>query len=148
MMEDMNQGKVELRNEKGNICFFSEYIQDKGWIYSCWTGEISDEIVKKGGLINLQMIERFKTCYILNDNRHLTGSWSESNDWIENEYIPQAIALGLKYIAHVFSPKFITKFSAVDLGTRDLPLVFKTFDSISEAEFWLQKMKDSDEVNG
>jgi len=46
---------------------------------------------------------------------------------------------GLKYVAHVFSPKFITKFSAVDLGVRDLPVIFETFDNMQDAQEWLRE---------
>lgn len=140
-MSDVSEGRVELRDKDGEICFYSEYNSREGWIYNCWIGVISDEIVRKGGEINLGQIERFKTTCILNDNRQLTGNWSESNDWIENEYMPRAIKLGLKYIAHVFSAKFITKFSAVDLSTRDLPLIFNTFDNTYDAENWLRNKR-------
>ena len=59
------------------------------------------------------------------------------------EYIHQGASKeGLKYVAHVFSPKFITKFSAVDLEVRDLPVSFETFDNIENAQDWLrQKIK-------
>lgn len=140
----MSGGRIELKDENGNICFYTEFDEKENWIYNCWIGIITDSIVRKGANINLLQIEKYNCRYILNDNRQLAGNWSESNDWIENEYMPKAIALGLKYIAHVFSPKFITKFSAVDLSTRDLPLIFKTFDSLSAAEDWLHEMKKSD----
>jgi len=140
----MDEGRIELKDENGEICFYTEFIENESWIYNCWIGKISDDVIKKGASINLQQIEKYDCKYILNDNRDLAGNWSESNDWIENEFMPKAIALGLKFIAHVFSPKFITKFSAVDLSSRDLPLIFKTFDNLTTAEDWLRKMKESD----
>ena len=140
----MSPERMELQDKNGDLCFYCEYNKKEEWIYNCWIGTISDNIVKKGGGINLELIEKFGCKYILNDNRLLIGNWSDSNDWIENEYIPNAISLGLRYIAHVFSPKFITKFSAVDLSSRDLPLTFKTFDNISSAQSWLREMRESD----
>ena len=132
----------ELKDENGNIFFFNRYIKSEGWIYSCWSGSVSDEQVKLGAAKNLPLIKEHKCGFILNDNRELSGNWSASNDWIEEEFLPQAADAGLKYIAHVFSPKFITKFSAVDLGVRDLPVISKTFNNLEKAQEWLrEKMK-------
>jgi hypothetical protein len=139
----MNVGRVELTDTEGGICFFSEFNEEEGWVYNCWMGSISDEIVQNGAMISFDLIKKYDSHSILNDNRQLSGNWSGSNDWIENEYMPSAVAVGLKYIAHVFSPKFITKFSAVDLGTRDLPLIFRNFVDFEEAQQWLRERKIS-----
>jgi len=142
----MSVGRVELTDKEGNVCFFSEFSEEEGWVYNCWMGSISDEIVQKGAMLSLDLIRKYNSHFILNDNRQLSGNWSGSNDWIENEYMPSAVAVGLKYIAHVFSPKFITKFSAVDLGTRDLPVIFQNFVDFDEAQKWLrEKIKSPDD---
>ena len=135
--------RKELFDEDGNLYFYCEYNDEEDWIYNCWIGSISDDRVKLGGEMILEEIEKRNTKQILNDNRKLSGNWSESNDWLENEYLPRAAKLGMKYIAHVFSPNFITKFSAVDLSTRDLPIIFEAFGDIAEAENWLRSQKEN-----
>ena len=52
------------------------------------------------------------------------------------------VANGLKYMAHVHSSKFITRFSAVDLGTRVKDFEFKLFEQLSEAEQWLHSVSN------
>jgi hypothetical protein len=45
--------------------------------------------------------------------------------------------LGLHYFAHILSPKFIARFSGVDLGLRVKPIEFQAFKSRDKAEKWL-----------
>ena len=141
----MASDRKELHDSNNNPCFFCDYIEEEGWVYSCWIGEISDDLVREGANLTLDLISETGSKCVVNDNRQLTGNWSESNDWLENEYLPNAAKVGMEFIAHVFSPKFITKFSAVDLSTRDLPIIFRTFVDIGEAEDWMRSQIKSDQ---
>ena len=67
----------------------------------------------------------------------LTSNFLEINEWIEANVVPVAVQSGLRYMAHVLSPKFITRFSGIDLGLRMKPVEFHAFKERKKAEKWL-----------
>lgn len=130
--------KQVLKDINGNN-FYSIEMKDEGWLFSSWHGKISEEKVKAGGEKSLEVIQETGCPYLINDNTHLEGSWLESNDWLEQVLIPKLYEAGLRYVAHIYSSDFITKFSAVDLETRIQSIHFKLFSGIKEAEEWIQE---------
>ena len=66
--------KKELFDENGNLYFYCEYVEGEDWIYNCWIGTISDDRVKEGGEIVLDLIAQTHSRQILNDNRQLSGN--------------------------------------------------------------------------
>ncbi len=131
-----------LYDDDKNKYFIIE-LRPEGWIYIRWIGEISDEKVRNGGKMAIIHTERSGCKYLINDNRELEGNWLTSIDWIENEMVPGLVKAGNKFIAHVLSPEFITKFSAIELEARLGKQSFKIFYKLDEAEKWIRsKMKD------
>jgi hypothetical protein len=108
-----------------------------GWIYINWVGDVSLGDVKRGSEAFLDLLAISKAKKLLNDNSLLTSNFLEINDWIEKNIIPKAVDLGLHYFAHILSPKFVSRFSGVDLGLRVKPIEFQAFKSREKAEKWL-----------
>ena len=126
----------ELKDGKGEV-YLTIDGSDEGFLTVSWKGKISLDNLKDGAKAVKESVSAAKVCGILNDNRELSGNWIAANDWIETTFIPELYAAGLRFIAHIFSPHFITKFSSIDLETRKLPIEFKTFSDPEKAEFWL-----------
>ncbi|MFT6827086.1 MAG: hypothetical protein ACI9Z3_001725 [Roseivirga sp.] len=129
--------KQIIRDSKDRIFYEAEIDQKNGWIYINWIGDISLDDVKRGSEAFLDLLSISKSQKLLNDNSLLTSNFLEINEWIEENIIPNAVAQGLKYFAHVLSPKFITRFSGVDLGLRVKPIEFQAFKNRDKAEKWL-----------
>lgn len=125
-----------FKDKAGNTYLVIEESKE-GYLYVSWEGKSKDDNVRNGADHILNALDKAKVSGILNDNRELQGNWSGLNDWIESDFIPKLFAKGLRYIAHIFSPHFITKFSSIDLETRNLMVEFKTFNDEDSAYGWL-----------
>lgn len=133
--------KQIIRNAQDEIFYEANLDQDNGWIYVNWIGDVELEDVKRGTRAYLDLLAISGCRKLLNDNSLLTSNFLEINEWIEAKILPLAVQSGLRYMAHVLSPKFIARFSGVDLGLRIKPVEFQAFKDMGQAEKWL-KSKD------
>lgn len=129
--------KQIIKDSKDRIFYEAEIDQEKGWVYINWIGDISLDDVKRGSEAFLDLLAISQSRKLLNDNSLLTSNFLEINEWIEKNIIPKAVSLGLRYFAHILSPKFIARFSGVDLGLRVKPIEFQAFKNKEKAIKWL-----------
>lgn len=134
--------KHELKDQGGNVFLTLEYLKDKDMFYAAWFGSyLSVEQVKQGALLYLDEMDRYPTPKLLNDNRQLEGVWDEANEWLAVEWMPVAIAKGLKKFAHIYSPDLYARLSAEFMqdNSRQFPEGFdlRLFDNQEDAEKWL-----------
>jgi len=127
----------EILTDAGKT-FYTIELNPEGWLHARWIGEITDKKVQEGGKLIILFTKKTGCQYLVNDNRELEGSWLSAIDWIEQELMPDLIKAGNMYIAHILSPDFITKFSAVELNERLKKDHFKLFTSLDEAETWIK----------
>jgi two-component system CheB/CheR fusion protein len=128
--------KTDVFYRDGNITI--QYNEPKGRLDVNWTGFQDFGSVKKGGLMTLELLEKNKCSKLLNDNRHVMGTWSEASDWAGNEWLPMLECAGLKYFAWVFSASAFSQLSAkksVDVMQGNV--VVKFFTDIDLALEWL-----------
>lgn len=130
--------KQIIRNVKDEVFYEANLDQENGWIYINWIGDIDLEDVKKGTHAYLDLLAISGCNKLLNDNTELTSNFLEINEWIEENVVPRAVNSGLRYMAHILSPKFITRFSGIDLGLRMKPVDFHSFKKVSKAKKWLE----------
>lgn len=79
---------------------------------------------------------------MLNDNRGVLGSWKQANEWIEKEWMPQALAAGLRYHAHMVAPGVFGQASAEDMHLRvGDSFQMRLFEEPEEAQAWLRQMQ-------
>ncbi|MFP4088972.1 MAG: hypothetical protein ACLFUB_12975 [Cyclobacteriaceae bacterium] len=74
----------------------------------------------------------------MNDNSQLSGSWDEANDWIAQNWMPRALAAGLKKFAHITSLDVFGALSAEELLTKAGDFEMRIFSDRKEAEAWLK----------
>ena len=109
------------------------------WLRATWRGYITAGEAQHGASRYLEHVASVRCAYLLNDNTELRGPWFDSVAWLEQAWLPHAVHLGLRYIAHVVQAD-----TQVDILTLTLPqqvvgqLELQLFYQVSEAEEWLR----------
>lgn len=132
---------MEIITTKEGVKFLEiSHEEEKGWIRCTWYGNVSIDDISKGSARYAELLKRTRCPKLLNDNRLFEANWVAFNDILENGRMKKSADNGLRYMAHVNASRFITRFSAVDLGTRVKGFEFKIFEQLSAAEDWLQQV--------
>jgi PAS domain S-box-containing protein len=108
-----------------------------------WKGFQNLETVQRGGTIMLKMLAENKCSKVVNDNRHVLGTWSEAVDWAGIEWFPMMEKAGLKYFAWIYSLSAFSQLSAkksVDIAVGNITAQF--FTDIALAEEWINSQPD------
>jgi hypothetical protein len=113
--------------------------QTEGWLCATWSGYIATDDAMSGALNYLAQVGPLHSLYLLNDNTRLRGPWFDSVEWLERVWLPEAIQLGLRYIAHVVQAD-----THSDILTLNCPipitdvLELQLFDDVASAQEWLR----------
>jgi hypothetical protein len=112
--------------------------QTNGWLRAVWSGYITSDDAMSGAMNYLAQVGPFHTLYLLNDNTGLRGPWFDSIEWLNRVWLPQAVQLGLRYIAHVVQAD--THNDILTL-TCSVPIIdvleLQLFDDVASAQEWL-----------
>lgn len=126
----------------GTTFLTTEFDQQNNWIYNDWQGLLTLEAIQEGSHGILHLLKQTHCPYMLTDNRRLLGSWKHGNDWLEQVWIPQALAAGMTYYAHVKAPGVFGQASVEDMHLRvGSHLHLQLFDEMQEATDWLHEMQ-------
>lgn len=130
-----------LINSLGISYLETRYEKEQKWVNNNWIGYVMVEEVKAGADACLDLVKENGCSKLLNDNTNLTGPWDQANEWIATNWMPRALALGLKQFAHVVSEDVFGAISAEDMQTRvnEFDFEMRIFSSKSEAEQWLHQ---------
>lgn len=144
LASEMDKGSIEiLKTKEGERYLEIRYEPDYGWIRCTWFGNVPIEYITEGVRQYQSLLKKTHCAKLLNDNSHFESNWIPLNDWLEEkEGMTESAKNGLKYMAHVNSSRFITRFSAADLGTRVRDFEFKIFEDLKDAEDWLHTVPD------
>jgi hypothetical protein len=127
-----------LLDTDGSRCALT-YDTDNEWLRATWRGFVDPAEAMRGAQQYLDHAPGFRCPYLLNDNRDLRGAWFDSVEWLEAVWLPRALQLGLRYVAHVVQADTRT-----DILTLTCPqhlvaqLELQLFDHVSHAESWLR----------
>ena len=131
--------KKEVTNSFDKVYLTIEFDAANNWIYNSWIGVLPTEKVIQGCQATLEFLRENPSANMLNDNRKVVGSWSAANDWIAQNWMPQALAMGLKRFAHIVSPGIFGQASAAEMVTRvGTQFEMRLFQDIALAEAWLR----------
>ena len=127
---------VQLTHQDGDpyvtIIYHTNYIEAK------WAGHITADDVVTAAQVYLALLEKTPLPKLLNDKTDAAGDWSEANDWLEFEWMPQATRSGLRCLAHIYSSNMFSRLSARDLYQRLTTSVStQNFSDRESAEAWL-----------
>ncbi len=122
----------------GSNCTLRYEAQNR-WLRATWRGFIDAAEARRGAVSYLANAGGLHCPYLLNDNAALQGPWFDSARWLETVWLPHALALGLRYVAHVVQAD-----THADILTLTLPphlagaLELQIFDDAPTAEAWLR----------
>jgi hypothetical protein len=132
-----------LTNSFGQPYLTIRHDRDNGWIYNEWRGVLSVDSVVQGATAVLDVMRESRCVYLLNDNLAVVGSWNQANDWIAREWMPQALALGLRRFAHVMAPGTFVQVSAEEMRKRaGEQFVMELFERVEDAQLWLREAQE------
>ncbi|RYD69474.1 MAG: hypothetical protein EOP53_27100 [Sphingobacteriales bacterium] len=130
--------KRSIKNAFGQTYLIIEFDEKKNLIHNFWYGLLTVENVKHGATEVLDIMKQTNCTNLLNDNREIIGSWDQANDWIEKEWMPKALGLGLRQFAHVVSNGVFGELSAKEMQTRvGDKFEMRLFNDIDTAKSWL-----------
>ncbi|MDF7815188.1 hypothetical protein [Hymenobacter sp. YC55] len=115
------------------------YDETERWLRARWGGYVDPLEAMRGAQAYLATAGPLHCPYLLNDNVALRGPWFDSVDWLQQAWLPHALRLGLRYIAHVVQAD-----TRVDVLTLTFPepvvgqLELQLFHTVAEAEDWLR----------
>ncbi len=136
--------KKELKNESGQIFLTIEFDALNQWVYANWSGYQTRASIRQGADTYLEVLAQYNCPYLLNDNRWVAGPWSQVTEWITQDWVPRAIALGLIHFAHVISPESLARLSAENLQHRiSASLQMQIFENAEKAKEWLRQVQRS-----
>ncbi|QMU29073.1 hypothetical protein [Adhaeribacter radiodurans] len=119
-----------------------EYIAEQEWLYINWKGKINDEMGMIGCEDILLALHKYPVKKIINDNRHVFGSWADGiNNWLINSWFPRFLGAGCFFMAWVQSPCSESQASLEQALKYDIPnITILVFDDIETATSWLKEI--------
>ncbi|MBO2008961.1 hypothetical protein [Hymenobacter negativus] len=127
-----------LPDTDGSRCILT-FDEPNGWLRATWRGFVDMEEAMRGADNYLRQLEGLRCPYLLNDNVALRGPWFDSIDWLEQVWVPQAVSMGLRYVAHVVQADSLSDTITVNFqGPVAGGLELQIFQQVPEAEAWLR----------
>ena len=84
--------------------YFPQRLSQNAALYIRWHGNLTAAEVVRGVKAGSALMEIYPFARVLNDKRDTSGDWSEALPWLEYEWLPQAVAAGLRASAYLLSP--------------------------------------------
>jgi len=131
-MKQSNRKKIFFQS-----VFLDIYHSEKGLLYANWKGYVSVNDVKTGCEALLVSMKDTSCFYLVNDNRKVQGTWTQSIKWLETDFMPRMVKSGLKKIAFLYSPDKSARYSLDRLLEVNDEYEAQTFDNFEKATFWL-----------
>ena len=126
-----------LPDADGSRCTLSQ--EPGGWLRATWRGFVDMQEALRGADTYLRTLQGLHNPCLLNDNGELTGPWFDSIEWLERMWVPQAVQMGLRYVAHVVQADSLSDILTVHFnkGTAGA-LELQIFQQVPEGEEWLR----------
>lgn len=127
------------------VSYLQTSLHSEGYIYANWRGYVTVTQVKEGCKAILQDMKDNGCTMLLNDNRELRGTWTQAIRWLESDFMPDFISMGLERIAFIYSGDPSARYSLDRFLEVNDQYVAQTFESYPLAEDWLlDRIPDED----
>ena len=80
------------------------YLAQGHVLYVHWHGNLTADEVIRAVTKASTLTAQYPFTRVLNDKRETSGDWSEALPWLEYEWLPQAVAAGIRAVAYLLSP--------------------------------------------
>jgi len=107
-----------------------------------WHGQLMGPDIIRGVQHSAIWRDQLRFSLILNDNSDSGGDWSEALPWIQYEWLPGAVAAGVRAMAYVFSPDRDNRFASQQFVEAVRPhMAIELFEDPELALAWLASFK-------
>lgn len=136
-----------IRNSEGVIYAKLSYNQKKNYLQMKWIGYCSEEELKAA---SMQMFKwqrangsAMKCRVHVHDTKEMEGAWAgpESVKWISDYFFKINYEFGLRYNISILSPDLFSKLTSQQLQKSSSKVPTMLFETVSQAEEWLQEKK-------
>lgn len=116
---------------------------DHKYVYAEWNGMVESAEFRSGTLEILKAIRDRHAASLISDNRRLEAIANQDQLWINESWVPMAVASGLRRIAVVLAPSGLGKVGSEGIISRFEDKVFetRTFESVDDATRWVTDTK-------
>ncbi len=118
----------------------------RGFLLADWRGYVSVGQVRTGLQALLTTIETCQCGCLVNDNRQLYGTWTQAIRWINEDFFPPALALGLQKIAFIYSHQPSARYSVDRLLEVNDQYTAQTFEDYASAEAWMLDRRPTNQI--
>ena len=138
---------LSLQDELGSdLAEYLFYPEDE-LMYVRWHGHLTGDAVIRGVAQGGIWREQFSYAYILNDKSDTSGDWSDALPWLQYEWLPQAVEIGVRAMAYVFSPDRNNQFASQELVEALRPhMAIELFEDLNLALEWLEQQRQNDQA--
>jgi hypothetical protein len=115
-------------------------LAEESLLYIRWHGHLTGPAVIRGAQQAVALRKHYGYQKVLNDKRDTGGDWSDALPWLQYEWLPQAVASGLKAMAYILSPDLhaqMVSHAFVEAVQGHLNVAL--FTTEAEAERWLHQ---------
>ncbi len=139
---------IIVRRANGSTFCLTEYIPAEHWLRTTWQGFVTPTEAEQGASGALEPLRLHPVRCLLNDNSLIQGPWFDSVAWLQRVWGPQALRLGLRYVAHVAQPHTEDDLGAL-LGHDPFSGLFEVqvFTNVEDAEAWLRDCQRYDDLH-
>lgn len=135
-----------LPDTDGSRCTIT-FEEPEQWLRATWRGFVDMDEARRGAAKYLEALASLQCPYLLNDNVALRGPWFDSLEWLEQVWLPRALGLGLRYVAHVVQADSLTDIVTVSFPVANaLGLELQIFQHVPDAEAWLRQCQQQEEA--
>ena len=118
------------------------YEEDEQWLQTTWRGYVDTPRALRGAAAYLCRAAQAACPLLLNDSTRLQGPWFDGLDWLAQVWAPQAVRLGLRYVAHVVPTGRHFDVLPARLPP-PAPFELQIFHDVDEARHWLRQARDA-----
>jgi hypothetical protein len=109
-------------------------------LYLRWHGQLTAQEVIRGAEEAGRWMATHPYRMVLNDKRDTGGDWSDALPWLQYEWLPKAVAAGLRAMAYILSPDLNAQIvSQRFVNAVQDQLRMSLFTSETSAQQWLQR---------
>lgn len=131
---------IEFTKPNGDLYGTLQRVSDD-YLFARWTGIQTIDTITEAGLVFLEEMRLDPNPKLLNSHTELIGPWDFANDWITQRWTPQAIELGMRYMAQVLAPGIYGQMSFHQLHQRiGNSLEIRLFETEEKASEWLMSV--------
>jgi hypothetical protein len=128
--------------EDDNGTALAEYLHyaQEDLLHVRWHGHLTGNEIIRGAQRGSELSHHLHYSLILNDKCDTGGDWSDALPWLQYEWLPQALAAGVRAMAYVFSPDRENRFASHHFVAALRPhIAIEVFEDLETALAWLLK---------